>query len=230
MRALWRWPTLLGLSFAGLVAALALIFLWVPTEATMGIVQRIFYFHVPLAWVGFLAFFLVFLGGIVFLWRGSRAWDRLAYAAAEIGVVFATLNLLSGILWARPVWGDWWVWDPRLTSMLVLWLIYLAYLLVRGYSEAAQAARYAAVVGIAGFVDVPMVFFSIRWWSKESLQHPKPVLGGGEEAGLAPSMTLTLMVSLVAFTLLFALLLLLRTRLRRAEEEVAELKEEQEVS
>lgn len=211
----------LGVTAALLVASLYLIFMWVPTEDTMGIVQRIFYFHVPAAWVAFLAFAVTFAGGLAYLFRRQRGWDNLAYASAEIGVTFATMNLVSGPLWARPVWGIWWTWDARLTSMLALWLIFVAYLLVRAYASPAQAPTFGAVVGIIGFVDVPIVFMAIRWWRG---QHPEPVLGGGAESGLDPRMFITLMVSFVAFTLLYLLLLRLRTSLRELEGETETLK------
>jgi len=210
---------LVGLGLAAMLVALFLIFMWVPTEKTMGIVQRIFYFHVASAWLAFLAFFITFLGSILFLWRGRRGWDELAYSSAEIGVLFNSLTLISGPIWAKPVWGVWWVWDPRLTTTLVLWLIYLAYLLVRAYAPAPQAPRFAAVVGIIGFIDVPIVFMAIRWWRT---LHPQPVIGGGGKLG--PEMVLTLIVSLIAFTFLYVCLLRLRLSLRRAEETLSALK------
>ncbi len=203
------------------IVALYLVFMWVPTEANQGIVQRVFYFHVPSAWVAFLAFFLVFLGGLVYLKKRDPRWDIMAYSAAEIGVVFTTITLISGVIWAKPIWFVWWTWDARLTSTLVLWLMYVGYLLVRAYAPASQGPAFGAVLGILGFVDVPIVFLSIRWWR---VQHPTPVIGGGSDAGLPGSMLLTLMVSLAAFTVLFALLLRLRYSLRQMEGEIEELK------
>jgi len=120
------------------IVALYLVFMWVPTEANQGIVQRVFYFHVPSAWVAFLAFFLVFLGGLVYLKKRDPRWDIMAYSAAEIGVVFTTITLISGVIWAKPIWFVWWTWDARLTSTLVLWLMYVGYLLVRAYAPASQ--------------------------------------------------------------------------------------------
>lgn len=210
-----------GLGLVLAVAALYLVFMWVPTEANQGIVQRIFYFHVPSAWVAFLAFFVVFLGGVVYLWKHDPRWDVVAYSAAEIGVVFTTITLITGVVWAKPIWFVWWTWDARLTSTLVLWLMYVAYILVRAYSPASQAPAFGAILGILGFVDVPIVYFSVRWWR---VQHPAPVIGGGPDAGLPGSMLLTLMVSLAAFTVLFALLLRLRYSLRQMEGEIEELK------
>jgi heme exporter protein C len=209
-------PVLCFLLFA---AALYLVFLYVPTEAMMGVVQRIFYFHVPVAWVSFLAFFIVFIASILYLVKRSDTWDLLAAASAEIGVVFTTLVLITGSIWAKPIWGAWWVWDPRLTTALVMWFIYLAYLLVRSFAaEPARGARFAAVIGIVGFVDVPIVALSITLWRT---QHPSPVIFNG---GLADSMVLTLMVSLAAFTVLYALLLKVRLSQKNMENEVKRLK------
>ncbi len=212
---------LLGLALALMIAALYLVFRYVPTEATMGVVQRIFYFHVPVAWTAFLVMGIVFVGSIGYLWKRDRKWDVLAHAAAEVGLVFTTLVLITGSIWAKPIWGAWWVWEPRLTTALVLWLIYVAYLLVRGYAtEESRAARFAAVVGIIGSLDVPVVALSITLWRT---QHPAPLIF---EGGLAPSMMLTLMVCLAAFTALFVLLLRIAVSLRNAENEVKMLKSE----
>ena len=213
-RVLW------ALGLVGILFALYLVFMWVPTaDVREGIAQRIFYFHVPMAWLSFLAFSLTFLGSILYLWRGKRRWDDIAYCGAEIGVVFAFLNIVTGSIWARPAWGHWWVWDPRLTSMLVLWLIYVGYLLLRSYTPAHQAPRFAAVVGIAGYLDVPIVYFAIHWWRT---QHPGPVITSG---GLHPTMLTTFLVSLAAFTLFFILLARLRVGLRALEAEIEEMKE-----
>jgi heme exporter protein C len=211
---------LLVSSLTLIVFALYLVFVWVPTEEMMGIVQRIFYFHVPMAWVSFLAFAIVFLGSLLYLWKKDHKWDILASSAAEIGVIFTTLVLITGPLWARPVWGVWWTWDARLTTTLVLWLIYLAYLMVRPFAaEESRGARYAAVVGIIGFIDVPIVALTISLWRT---QHPGPLVFQG---GLAPSMLFTLIVSVAAFTVFFALLLVLRISTKNTEMELNRLKE-----
>ena len=213
-----RW--LLGLSLVLMIATLYLIFLYVPTEESMGIVQRIFYFHVPLAWVSFLAFFIVFLGSILYLWKRSSKWDTLASSSAEVGAVFTTLFLITGSIWAKPIWGVWWTWSPRLTTALVLWLIYLAYLLVRAYaSDDQRGARFAAIVGIIGFIDVPIVALAITLWRT---QHPGPVVF---TSGLAPSMLLTLLVSLAAFTALFLILVTQVAQLKKDRDEIMRLKE-----
>lgn len=210
----------LGLTFAAIVAAQFLIFVYVPTERTMGVVQRIFYFHVPLAWNAFLAFAVVFVCSILYLRRRDVKWDRIAHASAEISLLFTTLVLITGTIWDKPAWGTWWTWDPRLTATLILWFIYVAYHLVRAYAtEESQGARYAAVIGIIGFLDVPIVALAIVLWQT---QHPSPLIF---EGGLTGSMLLTLIVCIIAFTLLYVSLLILRTSLRQGADEVKKLKQ-----
>ena len=202
------------------MTSLFLIFIQVPTEATMGAIQRIFYFHVPVAWVSFLAFFVVFLSSIMYLWKRDRKWDIIARSSAELGVIFATLVLITGSIWAKPIWGVWWTWDARLTTALVLWIIYVAYLIVRSYiTEEERAARFAAVVGIIGFIDVPIVALAIVLWGT---QHPSPVIF---EGGLEPIMLTALLVSLAAITTVYALLLMQRASIRRGELEIKRLKQ-----
>ncbi len=211
---------LLGLSFALLIGALGMIFLYVPTEKLMGIVQRIFYFHVPVAWVAFLAFFIVFIFSILYLWKRQSRFDIVARSAAELGVIFTSLVLISGSIWAKSAWGTWWVWEPRLTSALVMWLIYFAYLLVRSYTvDPERGARFAAVVGIVGFIDVPIVALSIQLWQ---IQHPPPLIF---EGGLTSEMLATLLVGVAAFTTLFVVLLRLRVAMRQDEDEIEHLKQ-----
>ncbi|MBI2909349.1 MAG: cytochrome c biogenesis protein CcsA [Chloroflexi bacterium] len=208
------------LGFVLMAISLFMVFVYAPMEREMGVIQRIFYFHVPLAWVSFLAFFIVFVGSILYLWKKETRWDILAHSAAEIGVVFTTLVLITGPLWARPIWGAWWVWDARLTTELVLWFIYVGYLMVRSFaSHPAQAARLAAVVGIVGFVDVPIIALAIVLWRT---QHPGPLVWSG---GLAPPMFLTLMVSLVTVTYLFFLMMAQRVAVSSMEEDIEKLKE-----
>ncbi len=218
---LWN-NALLGLGLALMITALYLVFMYVPTEKTMGDVQRIFYFHVPLAWVAFLAFFVVFICSILYLWKRDAKWDIFARASAEVGVIFTTLVLITGPIWAKAVWGVWWTWDARLTATLVLWIIYIAYMLVRRYtSEEARGARFAAVLGIVGFIDVPIVFLAIQLWRT---QHPGALVF---EGGLAPSMLLTLMVSIAAFTVLYVILTARSVALKNMEEAVRQLKDSQ---
>ncbi len=208
------------LSLLSMGLALYMAFIYAPTERTMGAVQRIFYFHLSLAWIAFLAFFIVFLSGVLYLATRSLSWDTVARSSAEIGVVFSTLVLLTGSIWARKAWNTWWTWEPRLTTMLILWLIYLGYVLVRGAVEGAdRRARISAVIGIVGFVNVPLVFISIRLW--RSL-HPIVLTSSG--MNIAPSMFVTLMVCLGAFTLLYVHLLLQRIKLGSAENAIAEIR------
>jgi len=196
-------------------------FIIAPPEAEMGDVQRIFYFHVASAWAGLLAFFVVFLASIAYLRTKALNWDSLAASAAEIGVIFTTLTLVSGSIWARSAWGTWWTWEPRLTTTPLLWLIYVSYLLLRGMvEEGGQRAVFAAVFGIIGFVDVPIVFMSIRWWRTI---HPAVV--GSEGFDMAPTMLPALFLSVAVFTAIFVYLLLLRTALERSHREAAELRE-----
>ena len=210
---------LIVLAGALILAALYMIFGYVPTEKEMGVVQRIFYLHVPLAWLAFMSFFVVFVASAIYLWKRQTKWDVRASAAAEVGVVFTTLFLISGIIWAKPIWGVWWTWDPRLTSALVLWLIYVAYLLVRTYAPDSQrGSRFAAVVGVVGFVDVPIVALAITLWRT---QHPSAVIF---EDGLAPPMLATLLVNITAFTVFYAVLMRLRIAQKRAENALREIK------
>ena len=202
-----------------MLLTLSLVFLWVPSDAVLGVSQRIFYLHLPLALVGFLAFGVVFVASIGYLWGRDQRWDALGHSAAEVGVLFTTLMLVTGILWARPVWGVWWTWSPQLTTSLVLWFIYAAYLMLRAYAPAgAQAARYAAVLGIIGFIDVPIVYMAGKWWRDV---HPGAVVGPLAQRGsLDTSMLLTLLVALTTFTVLFVYLLAQRYALRRQQEAV----------
>lgn len=205
--------------------SLVLIF-FVAREAsdTMGgHLQRIFYFHVSAAWIAYLAFALVFIASIAYLRTNSRRWDLLAHAGAEIGVVFCTLVLVTGPIWARPVWGTWWQWDARLTSTLVLWLTYVGYLFLRSLAtDAGRTGRIAAVVGIVGFLNVPIVHFSVQWWRTLHPSGPTPA-DLAADSGLGGREMIAFFVSLVAFTLLFAWLIAIRVRLGRLADRVDEL-------
>ena len=222
-----RFGTLAALGLAAWVAvavALWLIF-FVAREASGamgGQLQRIFYVHVPSAWVAYLAFAIVFIGSIAYLRTSSRRWDLLAHGAAEVGVVFCTIVLVTGPIWARPVWGTWWQWDARLTSALVMWLTYVGYLLLRGLAlDPSSSGRLGAIVGIIGFVNVPIVHFSVYWW--RTLHPSGPTLANpSADSGLGGPERLTFLVALAAFTLLFAWLLALRVRLGRMSDVVAE--------
>jgi heme exporter protein C len=217
---------LLGLTACVVFAAMAAIYLYAPTEQTEGPVQRIMYFHIPCAWLSFFAFFVVFLSSILFLWKKEREWDIYAHASAEIGVIFCSLVLITGPIWAKPIWGAWWVWDARLTSTLILWLIYVAYLMLRAQTEpGSMRARYAAVLGIVGFLDIPLIHFSVLWWRAFHPQ-PKVITAQGFGNGLDTSMMVTLLASLAAFTLLYFLLMGQRVRQEKMKDEIDRLKKE----
>jgi len=212
---------LAGFSTVAVLVALGMVFLYAPREATMGEVQRIFYFHVSSAWVGFFAFFITFAAGIGYLARGERRWDILALSSVEIGLTFITMAVITGSLWARPAWGTYWTWEPRLTISAVQLLIYVAYGMLRTAIESPERkARFAAVYGIVAFVTVPLSWFAIRWWRTI---HPD-LLTGGEGMAMTSRMVHTLLVSLAAFTLLYATLLRQRVRLERAADTVARLR------
>src|SRR5436190_20035912 len=188
-----------------------------PTERTMGDVQRIFYYHVPSAWTAFLLFIINFVASLAYLIRRNIKADILAQVSAEVGVVFCTVVLVTGPIWARPVWGIWWTWDLRLTLTLLLWLIYVSYLVLRRFSSSSQTPKLAAVVAILGALDVPLVYFSI-WFFRT--QHPSPVIGGG--GSLDPRMVHVLLINWAAFSCLAWLLCWTRYRLEVVTREVEE--------
>ena len=199
------------------------IFMVAPTDSVLGHVQRVFYFHVPIAIMSFAAFFVVFIGSLGYLIRRTPKWDAIAHASAEVGVVFVTLALLTGIIWARPVWNTWWTWEPRLTTTMILWLIYVAYLMVRSYAPTqSKGAIYAAVVGIIGFIDVPIVYYSVVWWRSI---HPSPVVGPFAQAdALEGTMALILLFSLITFLFFFAYMVAERIGLRNTEEALGQIR------
>jgi heme exporter protein C len=211
-------------TLAWILISLYLIFIFAPNEANMGNVYRIIYIHVSSGWSAFVGYFLVFLGSVRYLWKRSPAADDLAYAAAEVGFVYCSCVLITGPLWAKPVWGIWWTWDARLTLTFVLWLLFVAYLLLRSFFvNPGQAALLSAVVGIIGFADVPIDYMAIRWWRT---QHPQPVIMGGPNSGLPPRMEITLFVTAGAFLCLFFYLLRQRLALGSAERELRQLRRE----
>ncbi len=205
---------LLGVSTVLMLVALYMVFIFAP-ETESGVVQRIFYFHIPLAWIAFLAFFVVFVASIMYLWKRDIKWDAFASSSAEVGLVFTTLFLLTGSIWAKPEWGVWWTWDSRLTSSLILWLIYIAYFIIRSYiSEEGQRARFSSVIGIIGFIDVPIVVITIFLWRTA---HPRI-------EAMDPRVTATLMVSIATFTALYFLLFALRLAMKQDEDKLNRLK------
>lgn len=216
-----RVRSILGiLTLVGLTAGLYLGLIWAPPDAYQGQVQRIMYVHVPTAWVAYLAFLVVFIFSILYLWRGSETFDQVAYASAEVGVVFTGLTILAGSIWGKPTWGVWWTWDARLTTTAILFLIYVAYLMLRSFVEdRSRGARYAAVLGIVGFLDIPIVHKSVEWW--RTLHQTASVMRP-EGATVAPPMLFTLLVSVAAFTLLYLYLLSQRLHLERLDAEILE--------
>lgn len=216
-----NWVTL-GL----LIVATGLVFFYAPRERVMGEVQRIFYFHVASAWISMLAFFVTLVTGILYLRTANPSWDRIGNASVEVGLVFTLMTLISGSIWARPIWNTWWTWDPRLTTYTILALIYVAYLMLRqGIEDPGRRARFAAVYGIIGFVSVPLTFFSIRWWRTI---HPVVIGNGSATADggfdMTPEMRLVFFFSLFTFTVLYGCFLANRLRLERLAENVEHLK------
>jgi heme exporter protein C len=197
-----------------------------PDEKTMHTIQRIFYFHVPSAMSAFIAFFIVFIANAAYLVTRKPQWDWLGVAGAEVGVACCTIVLITGPLWARPVWGIWWTWDARLTSTFILWLLYIAYLLLRGLLEDSQRrATLSAIFGVFAFLDVPLVYLSNRLWRT---QHPQPVILGGENSGLAPGMGKVLLICWFAVVCVMIVVLIDRYRLERLRHEYEELRFEVE--
>lgn len=186
-----------------------------PTEATMGDVQRIFYCHVPAAMTGFTMFFVNFVASVAYLWKRNPRADALAVSAAEVGVVFCTVVLVTGPIWARYAWGKWWVWDMRLTTTLVLWLLYLSYLVMRRSSEAGSTAVMAAALAVFAFLDVPIVYMANRWFRTN---HPQPMIG---TPSLDPRMAHVLYVNMLAFFLFGCLIYWFRYELERTAQKVA---------
>jgi heme exporter protein C len=188
-----------------------------PEERTMGLIQRIFYFHVSSAWAGFTAFFLCFLGNLLYVWKRAQKYDWLAVSGAEVGLAFTTVVLITGPIWAHPVWGIWWTWDARLTSTFVLWLLYVSYLLLRTLvEEPDRRALLSSLFGIFAFLDVPLVFGAIRWWRT---QHPQPVIAGGQGSGLEPTMKAVFFFSAFAMHVFMAFLVAERYALEKMQTE-----------
>lgn len=203
-----------------LLVGLYMAFLYAPPEALQGDTQRIFYVHVPMAWLAYLSFVVIFIGSVGYLWKRRATFDRLARCSAELGFVFTSLVLITGSLWGRPIWGTWWSWDARLTTTLILWFIYLGYFMVRAYAgDRDRAARYAAVLGIIGAVDLPIINQSVVWWRT---LHPQPIVLNTSGPALPNSMLVTLLVSFAGFTLLYVYLMILKWRVETARDRLAE--------
>ncbi len=209
---------------AGLVLfTIWMIFEWVPTERNLGEIQRALYVHVPLAWISMFAVFVVAGASLAYLITGKRKWDSVALASAEVGVVAGTLMLVTGAIWAKPIWNVWWTWDAKLTTTAILWFLYVAYLMLRAFAPPGnQAYRMAAVVAILAAVDVPLVYYAADLWRTA---HPELVIGpAAESSGLTSEMTTTLFVSLLAFTSLYVYMVVDRYRVRQSENDLGELK------
>ena len=209
-----------------LLAATGMVFLYAPTEAVMGSVQKVFYFHVAAGWVGMLGFLVAAISGGIYLRTGERKWDIASLASVEIGMAFAFINVVTGAIWARPIWNTWWTWDPRLTTATIMLLIYAAYLMLRsGIEDPDRRARFGAIYAIVGFLSVPLTFFSARLF-----RTIHPVVIGTNQPGaegafdMTPKMLQTFLFSLLTFSIIYVDLLWHRIRLGRLQDKVEQLK------
>jgi heme exporter protein C len=209
-----------------LLAATGMVFLYAPTEAVMGSVQKVFYFHVAAGWVGMLGFLVAAISGGIYLRTGERKWDIASLASVEIGMAFAFINVVTGAIWARPIWNTWWTWDPRLTTATIMLLIYAAYLMLRsGIEDPDRRARFGAIYAIVGFLSVPLTFFSARLF-----RTIHPVVIGTNQPGaegafdMTPEMLQTFFFSLLTFSVIFLDLLWHRIRLGKLQDKVEQLK------
>ena len=213
---------LLGLTGVFMLVSIYAIFLYAPIEKSMqsgGVAQKIFYFHLPLALLCFLAFFIVFVASIAYLYTKHGMWDRVAYSAAEVGIIFCTLVLITGSIWGKSTWNVWWTWDPRLTTVMILWCMYVAYLMLRKMLEpGSQMLNIVSVFGIISFINVPITFMAIRMW-----RTIHPVVIDKEGVHISPPMLHTLLLNFAAFTLLFVVLLRMRVRIEGTEQISQEL-------
>lgn len=212
-------PGLVALTALAFLASLYLIFFYAPVEASMGIVQKIFYVHVPAAMVMYAGFTITSVASLIYLLKPNRTWDIAALSGAELGMLFTIYVLVSGPLWGIKAWGKAWVWDPQLTATFVLFLLYGGYILLRAFSGKSQAMRkIAAVLAVIAFVDIPIIHYAVKKWGG---LHPVVERSGG--GGLAPEMKLALSVSMLAFLLLFLVMLWLRIRQRLTERKIDRL-------
>ena len=220
----WIRDTLLITGALLMAFTLYLIYFWAPTEQNLGISQRIFYFHVPLGWIGMVSIIVVAVASLMHLITGRRRWDDLAYSTAELGVIYASLILVTGAIWGKPAWGVWWTWDPKLTTTLVLWFIYVAYLMVRAYGPVgSQGKRFASAIALIGAIDAPIIYMASIWWRTA---HPPLNIGpaAAESEALGSSrIYITLLVSVIAFTVMYIGLLAERYALRKSESDLDEL-------
>jgi heme exporter protein C len=208
------------------LSATAMVFFYAPIERVMGAVQKVFYFHVAAGWVGMLSFLFAAIAGILYLVKKTKIWDLVGVASVEIGIIFILINIVTGSIWARPIWNTWWTWDPRLTTATIMELVYIAYLMLRqGIDDPERRSRFGAVYAIVGFLSVPLTFFSIRIFRTI---HPVVIAGSDPSAvgtfDMTPTMFQTMMVSIVVFSILFADLVWHRIRLGKLANQVEELK------
>src|SRR6266852_4780452 len=209
-------------------AAAYAAFFVAPTDARQGLIYRILFLHVASAWTGLTSFFICFIANLLYVLRRQPRWDWLGVSAGETGLVFTTVVLLTGPIWAHPVWGIWWTWDARLTSTFVLWLLYVSYLLLRTLiEEPDRRALLSALFGIFAFIDVPLVFGAIRWWRT---QHPQPVILGAPGSGLHPTMRAVLFFCWIAMLGLMTLLLRQRYQLEAMRAELDIVRREAEAA
>jgi heme exporter protein C len=217
-----------ALVFLLLAAAAYASFFIAPTDAKQGLIYRILFLHVSSAWTGLTAFLIGFVGNLLYVWKRQPQWDWLGVSAVEVGLAFTTVVLVTGPIWAHPVWGIWWTWDARLTSTFVMWLLYVSYLLLRTLvEEPDRRALFSALFGIFAFLDVPLVFGSIRWWRT---QHPQPIVMGGAGSGMDPVMFRVLMFAWLAMLALMTLLLRQRYRLEAMRSELETMRHELEAA
>jgi heme exporter protein C len=209
-----------------LLIATWMVFFYAPMEAVMGQVQRVFYFHVAAGWVGMLSFLTAAIAGVAYLRTGARKWDIIELSSVEIGIVFSFINVVTGAIWARPIWNTWWTWDPRLTTATIMLLIYAAYLMLRaGIDDPNRRARFGAVYAIVGFLSVPLTFFSARLF-----RTIHPVVIGTNQPGaegafdMTPLMLQTFLFGLLTFSFIFVVLLWHRVRIGKLADEVEQLK------
>ena len=223
---MWKRAIFAAIVVSLMGAAAYASFFIAPTERTMGTLQRIFYFHAATAWAGETTFFVCFVANLLYIWKRQPKYDWLGVTCAEVGAACITVVLITGPIWAKPVWGIWWTWDARLTSTFVLWILYICYLLLRTLvDETERRALLSALFGVFAFVDVPIVFGAIRWWRG---QHPTPVIMGGPGSGLDPVMYKVFFFNVLAMHVLAAFLIVERYLLEETKYDVDMLQREAE--
>jgi len=215
------------ITMISLLLATLMVFYYAPLERVMGAVQKVFYFHVSAGWVGMLSFMIAAIAGIVYLIKKDSKWDLIGYSAVEIGIAFTMINVITGSIWARPIWNSWWTWDPRLTTATIMELVYFAYIMLRqGIDDPERRNRFSAVYAIVGFISVPLTFFSIRIFDRTI--HPVVIGSSAADAvgsfDMTPLMLQTLLFSILVFSILFMDLIWHRIRLGQYSNEIEELK------